>query len=68
MPTIRGRWGSKVIHILILRNAKDEKHFSSSTLPRMWTMAIFANLRYVGKESVGLRDASIVLDIQVNEF
>jgi hypothetical protein len=33
---------------LLLRNVKNEKHISSSTFLKTWTMAIFANLRYLG--------------------
>jgi len=68
MPTTIGRWGSKVACNLLLKNARDEKHFSSSTLLRMWIMAICANLRYLGKKCVRTWDASIVFQIQVNGF
>jgi hypothetical protein len=53
---------------LLLRNARDEKQLPSSTLPKMWTMAIFANLKYSRKECVRTQDASIVLQIQINGF
>ncbi len=58
----------KIVHSLLLRNVRNEKHFSSSTFPRTWTMAIFASLRYLGKECVRAQDASIVLQSGFNGF
>jgi hypothetical protein len=51
---------------LFFKNAGDEKQHSSFTLLRTWTMAIFANLRYLGKECVKMYDALIVLQMQVS--
>jgi hypothetical protein len=36
MPTTKGRWGSKLALSLFVKNAKDEKQHSSSTLPKAW--------------------------------
>jgi hypothetical protein len=68
MPTTKGRWRSKVNCNLLFKNAKNEKHFSFYRIPRMWTMAISASLRYWGKECMRIQETSIVLQIQVNGF
>jgi len=50
---------------------QEMKNISSFTLLKMWTMAIFANLRYLRylmKKCVKTWDASIILQIWVNGF
>ncbi len=63
MPTTRGKCRSKVARNLLFINVKDEKHHSSSTLPRTLTMAISTNLKYSGNECVKIGDALMVFQM-----
>ncbi len=66
MPTTRGKCRSKVAHNLLCINVKDEKHHSSFTLLRTWTMAISTNLKYSKNECVKIGDALMVFQMWIN--
>ncbi len=66
MHTTIGRWVVSLLRNFDFIKARVEKHFSSSTLPIMCTMANSTNLTYSGKLETNIQDAITRCHILVN--